>query len=186
MTLDDLIDDVQMDAPRAPRLTIKGELLRAMSNLCIEGNAWVHRSGPVVVAANTPHAELEAPPGAIPVRIISLESSGKPLRPGVHYNQQGPSSIDLSTGMKTSTLYGALAVKPKRGEQMPDELVDAHAETLKHGALYRLMMLPQPWQSSELAVYHRRYWEAGVTRAKQIAAYGHQAGGSKIRSRQFI
>jgi len=186
MTVDDIIRRVSLEIPDAPRLTIKDMILWSMADLCDQGNAWVHTDGPIVVAADTDYAELEAPADAEPVRVLQVLIDDRPLRPGLHYRQTGPASIELSFTPKQSTLYGRLAVKPDPGKQMPAELTSTHAETLRHGALHKLFMLPQAWQNSDRAIYHRRLWEAGVTQAKQLAAYGHQAGGARVRSRRFL
>ncbi len=186
MTLDDLVADVALEVPDAPRASIKDLLLRAIYDLCVKGNAWVVDDEPVVAGADTPYAELEAPMDAFPVRLLAVEVGGKALRPGTDYEQTSPTRITLKPAIKASTLRGRLAVRPRLGKAMPGELLDRHAETLRHGALARLLMLPQPWREPELALYHQRLWEAGVNDAIRLAAYGHQVGGARARPRRFI
>jgi len=186
MTLDDIIRRVALDVPDAPRLTIKDMLLWSMADLCDQGNAWIHTDGPIVVAADTDYAELEAPTDAEPVRVVEVLVDERPLRPGIHYRQTGPASIELSFKPKVSSLYGRLAVKPVPGKSMPAELISLHHNTLRYGALHKLFMLPQSWKNPEQAIYYRRLWEGGITQAKQLAAYGHQVGGARVRPRRFL
>lgn len=186
MIFDEIAHRVSLEVPGAPSMTVKDMILWAMADLCDQGNAWVYEGGPVVVAADTDYAELEAPEGAEPVRVLQVLSDGKPLRPGDHYRQTGPRSIQILTPIKQKSLSGRLAVKPEPGGKIPDAVTSAYSDTLRHGALHKLFMLPQRWQDSERAIYHRRLWQAGVTQAMQRSAYGYQAGGARIRPRRFI
>ena len=186
MTLEDLTQATLIEVPEAPIMTVRDMVRWAMGVLCAEGNAWVVDDEPVVAGANTSYAELEAPVDAFPVRLLAVEVGGRALRPGIDYEQASPTRITLKPAIKTSTLRGRLAVRPRLGKAMPEELLDRHAETLRHGALARLLMLPQPWREPELALYHQRLWDAGVNDAMRLAAYGHQVGGARVRPRRFI
>ena len=186
MNTDDIVRRVAMEVPDAPSATIKDMLTWAMADLCHEGNAWVHSDGPVVVAADTDYAELESPADSEPVRVLEVLVDDRPLKAGIHYRQTGPSTIRLSFKPQENSLHGSLAVKPLPGKEMPEALTSLHHETLRHGTLHKLLMLPQPWKNPEQAIYHRQHWEAGVTRAKQLAAYGNQAGGARVRPRRFL
>lgn len=187
MTLEELTQSVMMDAPEAPIMTVRDMLRWAMRELAREGNAWVVSDEPVIVAADTPYAELEAPPDTEPVRILSVEMDGRPIRPGSDYRQASPTRIELRRQPDANTLRGRLAVAPtSSAPDLPEELLSQHAETLKHGARYRLLLLPQPWRDAELAALHQRYWLAGINDAKRLASYGFQAGGARVRTRRFI
>jgi len=187
MTLDDLIDDVALDVPDAPRASIRDTLRWAQRELAREGNAWVVSDEPVIVAADTAYAELEPPVDAEPVRILSVEVDGRAIHPGSDYRQVSPTRIELRRTPDASTLRGRLAVAPTSdAPDLPLELLSQHAETLKHGARYRLLMLPQAWRNPEIAMLHQRYWLAGISDAKRLASYGFQAGGARVRTRRFI
>lgn len=186
MIFDEIANRVSIEVPDAPSMTVKDVILWAMADLCEQGNAWVHEDGPVVVAADTGHAELEAPENAEPVRVMQVIVDGRPLRAGEDYWQTGPGSIQMLLPISKSALTGRLAVKPEIGGQTPDSLTRAHADTIRYGALHKLFMLPQQWRDPEMAEYNRRMWEAGITQAKQRSAYGYQAGGARVRPRRFI
>lgn len=184
MTIDDLVGDVIQSVPEAPMLSIRDALRWAQRELCKDGNAWVVSDGPVVVAANTPYAEIEAPPGARPVRVLSLSRGDHPLEPGADYTQASPSSVELKIKPKQSTLSGRLAVRPDK--DMPEALLAEHSETLCHGAKYRLLTLPQPWRDPDMAEFHHRHWRAGINDAYRLSMYGHHVGGAKAKLRRFI
>lgn len=181
-----LVQSVVQDAPEAPMMTVRDILAWAVVRLCDDGNAWVIEGEPVVVAADTPYAEIEAPAGAEPVRVLQIVASGAVLTPGVDYRQTSPSGIQLMRKVGVSTLSGRLAVMPSPGGQMPAELLATHAETLRFGALSRLLLMPQPWRNTELALHYQKLWTAGVNNANRLAMYGHHAGGARVAPRRFM
>lgn len=181
-----LVQSVVQDAPQAPMMTVRDILAWAVVRMCDDGNAWVIDDEPVVVAADTPYAELEAPAGAEPIRILQVVANEAELLPGIDYRQVSPSRIQLIKKVSVSTLSGRLAVMPGPGRQMPDELLQKHAETLRYGALSRLLLMPQPWRNTEMAMYYQKLWVAGVNDAYRLSVYGHQAGGASVRPRRFM
>lgn len=178
MTLDDLVQSTMMDAPEAPIMTVRDMLRWAMRMLCEEGNAWVEEG--VIATATGDTAIAASPSGADSVRVLSFSS---PARLG--FCQTSPTSIKLDRDPGVTSLEGRLVVRPTETSPMPEELVGEHADTLRHGALWRLLMLPQPWRDPDTAMLHHRYWVAGVNDAKRLSWYGRQAGGSRVTPRRF-
>lgn len=185
MTLNELADDIALDVPDAPLATIRDMIRWAERQFCTDADAWVVTQEPVVVAADTPYAEVEAPAGAEPMRIVVLKSEGRDLKPGFDYVQVTPTRVDFRQTPKVSILYGELAVRPKVGQSMPDADFARWADDIGHGARHRLMMLPQPWKDLQLAEYHRKLFQAGKHDAKQASRLGHQLGGAQVKLRPF-
>lgn len=183
--MDRLVQAVVQDVPEAPLMTVRDMVAWAEMRLCRDGNAWVVNDEPVVVASDTPYAEIEAPAGAIPVRILEIKRDGRALVPGVDYQQVSPTRVVFDKTPDESLLYGRLAVAPAPGKSLPDDLLQEHAETLRHGALSRLLLLPQPWRDAEKSMYHEKLWRAGVNDAKRLNVYGYQPG-ARVRKRRFI
>jgi hypothetical protein len=183
--MDDLVQAVVQDVPEAPLMTVRDMLAWAQGRLCREGNAWVVIDEPVVVASDTPYAEMEAPSGAVAVRLLQVMLDGRALTPGIDYHQVTPTRVEFNDMPDQSLLYGRMAVAPMPGESMPDELLQEYAETLRHGALSRLLLLPQPWRDAEKSMYHEKLWRAGVNDAKRLNVYGYQPG-ARVRKRRFI
>lgn len=181
----DLLQAVVQDVPEAPLMTVRDMVAWAEARLCREGNAWVVNDEPVVVAADTPYAEMEAPFGALPVRILQITLDGRALVPGVDYQQITPTRVEFNNTPDKSLLYGRLAVAPAPGKSMPDELLREHAETLRHGALSRLLLLPQPWRDAEKSMYHEKHWRAGINDSMRLSVYGYQTG-ARVRKRRFL
>ncbi|WP_339934585.1 hypothetical protein [Vreelandella glaciei] len=181
-----LVQSVVQDVPEAPMMTVRDLLAWAVIELCEQGNAWVIDDEPVVVAANTPYAELEAPPGAEPIRVLDVFDGGVRLTPGGDYRQTSPTRIQILRKTNASSLSGRLAVKPMQGNKLPQELLSLHRETLRFGTLSRVLMLPQPWRDTDMAMHYQKYWIAGVNDAKRLSVYGHQYGGVRVQPRRFI
>lgn len=186
MTLEDLTHATLVDAPGAPIMTVRDMLRWAMRELCAQGNAWIVDGEVATAAPDGETADLVAPADAEPVRLLTLKLDGRDIPPGGRYRQDAPGTITLTPSIDASALEGRLAVQPIAGASLPEMLITTHAETLRHGALWRLLMMPQPWRDPETAMFHRQHWQAGITTAKQLASYGHHVGGGRVRARRFI
>ena len=178
MRLDDMVDALMLEVPGCPRPLIRDMLRWAQRELCAEGNAWIFNDGPVVVGANTPHAEVEVPSGAEALRLIDLRlPSGQALKPGYDYRQTGGNGVEFLRGRPDSiTLLGSLACRPANGQDMPAELLARWSGALMDGARYRLLLLPQSWQNPQLAELYRRQFLAAQSDARQLAREGYQSG----------
>lgn len=187
MTLDDLVNDVIHEVPEAPLMTVRQMVRWAAYTLCSQADAWVVREGPIVVAADTDYPQLVVPSGAEPLRLRALETAdGDALRHGVDYVQPTPGTISFLRTPPAATLYGELACRPPLDGDPPETLLRDWFQGLAHGARYRLLTLPQPWQNAETALYYHRLFQGAVHDAKQAATFGHHRGGRRVRARRFL
>lgn len=182
----ELVDRIAVEIPEAPLVTLREALRWSARQFCTEADAWIVSDEPVVVAANMRFPEIEAPAGAEPLRIIELLDGDRRLAPGRDYYQHGPTRIEFLSTPAGSILYGTLAVRPSSANWPPDEVLSRWAEGICHGALYRLLMMPQPWHNTTLAQYYRREMAAAQAEARQSRALGHQSGGARVRMRPLI
>lgn len=185
MTQDDLIDQIQLDIPDAPRASVAEQIKRMARELCDEADVWVH-TGIVVVAAKTGYPQLLVPSDGEALRILELKDGDRPLSPGCDFNQPSQSRITLMGTPKNDDLTGRLACRPTLTVEVPDILLTEWGDTIGDGARWRLLMMPQPWKDPGLASYYRTEFFAGVSRAKQKATTGHARGGRRVRPRQFL
>lgn len=187
MTINDLVDSLIIEVPGCPIPTIRDMLRWAQRELCDKGNTWIVSDGPVVVGADTPYAEVEAPPGAEVLRIISLLQDGRPLRPGVDYRQGAAGGVEMLRGTPGSSyLLGSIACRPAHGKDMPPDLLSRWDEALTDGALYRLLGLPQPWGNPGRAEFHRIKFSDAQSNARHLASDGAQYGSVRMKTRGFI
>ena len=185
MTLDDLVDQIQLDIPDAPRATVADQIKRMARELCQEADAWVH-TGIIVVGAKSGYPQLLVPSEAEALRIVILHDGTRPLKAGVHYEQRAQDRITLLTTTDKDELTGRLSCRPKLTESVPAELLQNWPDVIADGARWRLFLMPQPWRDTELATYHQRLFRAGTTDAKQKATLGHARGGARVKMRPFL
>ncbi|MDT8895639.1 hypothetical protein RSO41_13355 [Halomonas sp. I1] len=185
MTLEELVQQVLMDVPDAPMMTVRDAVRRMARELCTEADVWVQEGEPVVVAANTANPQVTASSGQ-PFRIVSLTLNGRECIQGQGFDQPTPTTIEFYERPEASLVYGRLACRPAVGDMPPTEVVDRWDMAIANGARWRLLMLPQQWRNPELANYYRRQYLADVATAKQTSRLGHARGGARIKARRFI
>lgn len=179
---DDLVIQVSVKLPDPPLVTVREMLRRAMQELAEEGNIWTERQTLAVTDGNPPSALLEAATAdACVVRVLSLSRQGSP----VEYRQVAPDRVELPR-MPTADVEAELALSPVEGADLPEPLMRHWRKGLIHGALYRLLVLPEPWQNFDLAGYHERQFRAAIVSARQVRAHGYEQKGARVRPVRFI
>jgi len=185
MTLDELVSDVALEVPDAPRASIRDTLAWAAREFCTEADAWVTGEEPIIYGADTDHPML-VPPQGEPVRIISLTLGGREVTQGSAFEQRGPTDIHFHQRPSVSVVYGRLACRPRVGDMPPAEVTSRWSTAIADGARWRLLMLPQPWRNPELALYYQQRFLAGIAEARQHARLGHARGSARVKARRFI
>lgn len=185
MTQDDLIDQIQLDIPDAPRATVADQIQRMARELCDAGDAWVY-TGIVVVGAKSGYPQLLVPENAEPLRIAALSDNGHPMVSGRDFVQPTPATVELLRKTTKDSLTGKLALRPVPGAAVPEAVLTHWHAVIADGVLWRLFLMPQPWRNPELATYYQRQFRAGTTEAKQRATHGYARGGARVKMRPFI
>lgn len=80
------------------------------------------------------------------------------------------------------------AMQPTRdATRVPDDLYFSYARDIAAGATALLMMMPQqPWSNPQLAMVHRRVFDAAKAKAAAFARTGFGAGSLRARPRSFV
>lgn len=185
MTQDELIDQVLLDIPEAPRATVRDQIKRMAREFCQEADAWIHR-GYVAVAARSNYPQLIVPEGAEPLRIRSLKAGDRVLRLGVDYVQPDPGRIEMLRKPDRDNLTGELACRPTTTDSLAEALLNNWADPIGDGARWRLLLMPQPWKDPGMAAYYHTQYLSGIHDAKQAASHGHARGGARVRPRPFL
>jgi hypothetical protein len=185
MTLDELVNQVILDVPEAPIMTIREQIKRMARELCQEADAWVVE-GIVVVAAKSGYPQVLTPENGEVLRISALKDTDRPLKANFDFEQKRPDQITMLRDTKSDTLTGRLACRPAVGADLPDALLNDHADAIADGARWRLLLMPQPWRNPEMATYYQTQYRSGTTDAKRLASFGHARGGVRVKARQFI
>lgn len=187
MTVDDLVQSLAIEVPGCPTPTIRDMLRWAQRELCDKGNVWLSSDGPVVVAANTPFAEVELPLNAEAIRITKLVDGGRTLTPGEDYVQSGSNGIHfLKLKPESVTMMGEVACMPSYGKDMPASLMSRWSEAIMDGARSRLLILPQAWQNPALSEHYRRSFMDAQAHARSLSIDGYQRGSIRMKVRGII
>lgn len=184
MTQDELIDQIQLDIPDAPRATVADQIKRMAREFCNEADAWVH-DGIIVVAVKSGYPQI-VPVDGEPLRIIELKDNDRALKGGRDFVQPTPTTVELRCSTTKDTLTGRLAMRPSLADSVPEALLTDWQEAIANGVLWRLFLMPQPWKNPELASYYQRQYRAVITEAKTKARHGHAQGGARVKMRPFI
>jgi len=185
MTVNELAETLSIEFPGCPLATLRDMIRWAERELCTEGNIWISRGEPVVVAANTSNAEIEPPSGGEALRIFGLLQDGRRLKPGVDYRQIGVSAVEFRRTASANLVYGELVCRPAPGSDMPEELITRWSEALLDGARYRIFMLPQAWKDPQQADFYRRRFLDAQAYGRDLACSDYQAGSVRMRTRPF-
>lgn len=183
MTLDDVISQVVVDVPEAPRMTISDQVKRAARELCTDADAWV-QTGYAVVGATTDYPQVIANEGE-PLRVISLTDGDRPVKAS-QYRQTSPKTIEFFRVPENDLLTGEVACRPAPGDEPPAELLERWGEQIADGARWRLLLMPQPWRDPQLAAYYEQSFRSAKTDAKRLSRLGHNQARNRVRARAFL
>jgi len=89
MTIDDLVNQVAIDVPDAPLMTVREQIKRMARELCQEADAWVIE-GIVVVAAKSGYAQVLTPENGEVLRISALKDTDRYLKANFDFEQKRP------------------------------------------------------------------------------------------------
>jgi len=183
MTLDELVEQVALDIPGVPRLSIADQIKRAARELCTDADAWV-RNGYAVAGATTDYPQIITNDSE-PLRILELKD-GNRLIPSGQYRQTSATTIEFSRTPDNDLLMGKVACRPPPGDEPPAELLSRWGEQIADGARWRLLLMPQPWRDPQLAAYYEQSFRAAKTDAKRLSRLGHNQARNRVRPRHFL
>jgi len=183
MTLDDLINQVAVDVPDAPLMTVSDQIKRSARDLCTEADAWV-QTGYAVVGATTDYPQVIANEGE-PLRVIEL-FDGDGEVPATKYRQISPRVVEFARTPENDLLTGKVACRPTPGDTPPAEVLERWGEAMADGARWRLSLMPQPWRDAQLAAYYEQRFRSAITDAKRLSRLGHNQARNRVRARSFL
>jgi len=95
--------------------------------------------------------------------------------------------LPLPDGDRTYEVRMFLALKPKKTATAMDEVIfDDLEETIMHGALQHLLVLPNTnWSDRELASYHARQYTYNIAERRARANLGNMRGMMRVRMQPF-
>lgn len=174
------------DVPGCPTPTIDVALAASAADFCARSHIWREELDPEIVISGIADYELSPnTTGAVLESVLWANLDGQPLE-HVDARYVEKSKLD-DTGKPTSfwlindttvrllpipddryDLTTAISVKPSRAATgVEDWIYESYVEPIVSGAIWRLARTPgKAWSDPEIAMYHHRMFEVGITQAK--------------------
>lgn len=185
MTLDDLANNVLLDVPDCPLMTIRQEVARSARDFCTKADAWVERGKLCVVMVSALDGKVTPPLYGEPIRLVGLTVGGRRTVQGEGWLQVDAYSVEFDREPAQNTFEGDLAMRPHPGKLPIEEVVDRWSEAFEDGARARLLLMPQPWRDPAMAEFYRLRYEAAISEAKTNSRFGHGRGKTRVQPRRF-
>lgn len=212
---EDFLPYVLPDAPGAAELVVIQAIRNACIEFCEKSLVLTRDHDPITVVQNTVDYDLEPPDGYIVVKVQKAWLENNPLDPlapdfvreAATYNrlfssyESTPSTPQrfLQKDERSISLWPVpdkkyqngltlrVALKPTRAStEIEDVVFEDYAETIAHGALYRLMMSAgKPYSNEKMAAVEKALFEQGINVARSRAAHGHVRTSLSVQMRKI-
>jgi len=186
MNLEDLVNNVILDVPDCPLMTIRQEIMRSSRKFCTDADAWVERDKVCVAMVTTKTGAITPPSYGEPIRLNSLTLDGDKVRQGRVWKQVDPGTVEFTHTPSETILKGDLVMRPHPNKMPPEEIIERWSEAFEDGARGRLLLMPQPWRDSAMAEFYLRRREEACSEAKQASRLGHGQGRTRVTQRRFM
>lgn len=199
-TWNDFISLVAVDVPGCPPLVMREALKESVASFCDQTACWSEDLDPISLAEGVRDYDLLPSTGARVLVLQAVKYKGLPLLPFTDQDMDvdlktwltspsgSPSTYQLvqDDGAQMLRLFPTpsadeedaldvrVTLKPASdAETLPEWFYEEWRSVLASGALAILCAVPaKAWSNSELAVYHRRLFHQGITKAVARQAAG--------------
>lgn len=209
-----LVPDVAIHVQGCPPPVIENALRAAAIDFCSRTGVWRSRLTAQDIVAGTYDYTLNPPSGALVHKVLwvkhndvelpSLTSevlvSRYPTQPDAtaanrslptFYSMPDQRTVQL-VPVPVDALTGGLKVyatlRPTAAATGVEEIVtDAYSEVLVHGALQRLLAIPEKsWSNPKAVEYHGHEFSVGISRARADAERGNTTASLSVAMHPFI
>lgn len=199
-TWNDFISLVAVDVPGCPPLVMREALKESVASFCDQSACWAEDLDPISLAEGVRDYDLQPSTGARVLVLQAVKYKGLPLLPFTDQDMDvdlktwltspsgSPSTYQLvqdddaqmlrlfptPSADEDDALDVRVTLKPASdAETLPEWFYEEWRSALASGALAILCAVPaKAWSNSELAVYHRRLFHQGITKAVARQAAG--------------
>ena len=186
MSTEALVDNVVVDVPDCPLITIRLAVAWAARDFCARSDAWLERDKHVVAMTHPKQGQVIVPSYGEAMRLTRLVIDGRDTVQGPEWHQPSPETVTFTREIESQLLIGDLAMRPHRDKMPPEEIIARWGEAFEHGARFRLLTMPQAWRDLEMAKYYQAQYSALISEAKASARLGHARGHQRVKARRFI
>lgn len=212
---EDFFPYILPEVPGANELIVTQAIRNSCIEFCEKSLALVVDHDPITIIQNLVDYDLDPPKGYVVVKVqqawlennklnavapdfvrdastynrlfSSYESQASTPQ---YYLQKEPRSISvwpLPDKKYANGLTLRVAIKPTRASSEIDDVVfEDYAETIAHGALYRLMMSTgKPYSNAQMAAVEKGLFDVGVNVARSRALHGNVRGSLAVQMRRI-
>ena len=199
-TWNDFISLVAVDVPGCPPLVMREALKEAVASFCDQTACWTEDLYPISLSAGSADYDLIPQTGSRVVTLLAVKYKGLPLLPFTDQDLDTDIKTWLTSPSGSPSTYQLVqddsaqilrffptpaadeedvidvrvSLKPASdADTLPEWFYEEWRSVLASGALAILCAVPaKAWSNSELAVYHRRLFHQGITKAVARQAAG--------------
>lgn len=212
---EDFFPYVLPEVPGANELIVQQAVRNACIEFCEKSLVLTRDHDPITVVPGIVDYDLEPPTGYLVVKVQKAWMENNPINPLApdfvseaatynrlfksyesapstpqHYLQKDERSISVWPVPDKKYQNGLtlrVALKPTRAStEIDDVIFEDYAETIAHGALYRLMMSSgKPYSNEKMAAVERGLFDQGVNVARSRMAHGHVRGSLSVQMRRI-
>lgn len=186
-TLDSLISDISQHVSGCPDPTISTAIVTALIELCTKSHAWVQESADTTYPALTTSLAVPVVGNGLVEAVNNVYCNGIEVyvktqadlalmfqdwkivtgTPTHYFIDNGMLRL-VPTPIADVVVQMGVVLKPSRSETIVDDwFYNKYWQTIVHGALYYLMILPKrEWSDSTLAADHKSEFYTGIDTAK--------------------
>lgn len=209
-----LTPDVAVHVQGCPPPVIENALRSAAIDFCSRTGIWRKNLDAQNITGGVYDYTLNPPSGALVHKVLQVKCDNIPLTPltaellmakfptqpdtnverrstPTCYSMIDQRSIQLVPVPLDSIINGLkvmVSLRPTLDAAGVDSIaVDAYAEVLVHGALQRLVAIPEkPWSNPKSVEYHGHEFSVGISRARADAERGNTVANLRVAMRPFI
>lgn len=209
ISLSDFLPGVRMDAPGCPEAVMLKAIRETVRDLCGTG-LWSEDLYKISLAAGYPEYDIELPPGAVLMTILSAKYNGSPV--SVYTSNEMDDKVSnwreatgtgisavivddddvvrvypIPTAAEADCLLLHASLKPSVTATTCGDVFADWSETVEHGALARLKaQTGKPWTDKENVMYHNGEYSKGRAKAKARVLRGRSDKPLRAESRSFV
>lgn len=199
--LSEFVKEILPQVSGCPNSLVIRAIRKAADRFCSSSQVWREDIAAIDITINVDEYTISAPANTRIVGILSLmydeQEISKKTEEWLDANDAGwrvpsvgtpyymvnyaPDKIKLNR-LPSETIVGGIIprviLKPDRVTTVIDDLIyNDWFEAIEHGALQRLMAMPnRDWSDIQLATYHGRHFLHQIQRAKAVATKGNVIG----------
>lgn len=186
-SLEQFLPDVLLEVPQCPEPVALASIRNAAIDLCERALVWREKSDVQLTERGRKDYDIDLPNGARVATVIDVRVDDRPIhpttleridtmdygserlsRPDCYYQLESDILLLHRTPDDEYPLDMTVAFAPKRnGNVLPDYIFEEHYETIRYGALHRLLsQMSKPWSDDASSMRYGQFFKYRLTEAR--------------------